>query len=229
MKIARWLLVGYLVFLALSHLVQLGVESAHLVGINGGAGVSLLVLVGMIAIAALLTEDFACLGAGLLVAQGRIGFLAATFACFVGIVVGNVLLYWAGRYLGRSWLQRAPLKWFLSPEKIGRAASWFERRGDVVVFLTRFVPGTRVAAYFTAGLLNTGFWRFLFYFTLAVAIWTPLLVGLATYFGNRVFEHFTLFQRYSLPVVIGVLLLVWLVARRLPLLYRWSGRRQLKK
>ena len=110
MKIARWLLVGYLVFLALSHLVQLGVESAHLVGINGGAGVSLLVLVGMIAIAALLTEDFACLGAGLLVAQGRIGFLAATFACFVGIVVGNVLLYWAGRYLGRSWLPRAPLK-----------------------------------------------------------------------------------------------------------------------
>ena len=191
-------------------------------------GVALIVLFCLIALATLITEDIACIGAGLLVAQGRIGFLAATLACFVGIVLGDVLLYWAGRSLGYPWLKRAPLKWFITKDQIDRASEWFNRRGSAVVFLTRFIPGTRVAAYTTAGLLRTSFWRFLLYFTLAVAIWTPFLVGVAAYFGNRVLEHFELFQRYTLPAVVALLALLWLVAKMLPLISTWRGRRRLR-
>ncbi len=190
-------------------------------------GVTLLVLIGLIALATLLTEDLACIGAGLLVAQGRIGFLAATLACFVGIVVGDVLLYLAGRYLGYSWLKRAPLKWIVSPSQVDRASEWFDTKGPAVVFLTRFLPGTRVAAYTTAGLLRTGFWRFLLYFTLAVAIWTPFLVGISAYLGNRVFEHFALYQRYTLPAVIVLLLALWTAAKLVPMVFTWKGRRRL--
>ena len=190
-------------------------------------GVTLLVLVGLIALATLLTEDLACIGAGLLVAQGRIGFLAATLACFVGIVVGDVLLYLAGRYLGYPWLKRAPFKWIVSPGQVDRASEWFQDKGPAVVFLTRFLPGTRVAAYTTAGLLRTGFWRFLLYFILAVAIWTPFLVGISAYLGNRIFEHFALYQRYTLPAVIVLLLVLWTGAKLAPMVFTWKGRRRL--
>ena len=190
-------------------------------------GITLLVLVTLIAIATLLTEDFACIGAGLLVAQGRIGFLAATLACFVGIVVGDVLLYWAGRSLGRPWLSRAPLRWFLSPRQVERSSEWFQSRGPIVVFFSRFLPGTRVATYFTAGLLHTRFWRFFLYFVLAVAIWTPFLVGIASLFGTRVLDYFGAFERWALPSVIALVILIWLFARAVPLLFTWRGRRRI--
>ena len=191
------------------------------------AGVTLLVLIGLIALATLLTEDLACIGAGLLVAQGRIGFLAATLACFVGIVIGDVLLYGAGRALGYPALSRAPLKWLVSAQQVERACTWFERRGPAMVFLTRFLPGTRVAAYTTAGLLRTNFWRFLLYFALAVAIWTPFLVGISAYFGSRILDHFALFQRYTLPSLLGLLLTLWGLSKLMPLLCTWRGRRRL--
>ncbi|MEJ2084547.1 MAG: alpha/beta fold hydrolase [Acidobacteriota bacterium] len=191
------------------------------------AGVTLLVLVGLIALATLLTEDLACIGAGLLVAQGRIGFLAATLACFVGIVVGDILLYAAGRYFGYPALSRAPIKWLVSSNQVERASAWFERRGPAVVFLTRFLPGTRVAAYTTAGLLRTNFYRFLLYFALAVAIWTPILVGVSAYFGSRILDHFALIERYTLPFLLALLLALWLLAKLIPLLFTWRGRRRL--
>jgi pimeloyl-ACP methyl ester carboxylesterase/membrane protein DedA with SNARE-associated domain len=191
-------------------------------------GVTLLVLFALIVVATLLTEDFACIGAGLLVAQGRIGFFAATLACFIGIVVGDVLLYWAGHSLGRPWLGRAPLKWVLTPGQVQRSTEWFQRRGPMVVFISRFIPGTRVASYFTAGLLRTGFWRFLLYFTLAVAIWTPFLVGIASFLGTRIFDYFHLFERWALPSIVGLLILAWLVAKILPLLFSWRGRRRIR-
>ncbi len=191
-------------------------------------GITLLVLATLIAIATLLTEDFACIGAGLLVAQGRIGFFAATLACFIGIVVGDVLLYWAGHSLGRPWLNRAPIKWLLTPRQVERSTEWFQRRGPMVVFISRFVPGTRVAAYFTAGLLRTGFWRFLLYFTLAVAIWTPFLVGIASFLGTRILDYFQLFERWALPSIVGLLFLVWVMVKIVPLLFSWRGRRRIR-
>jgi membrane protein DedA with SNARE-associated domain len=193
--------------------LPLGIDSVYLFGSSMDGGGHLLALLGLIALAALLTEDFACIGAGFLVADSRIGFLAATLACVLGIGVGNVLLYWVARYLGYPWLKRAPLKWVVSSRQIDRATAWFERKGPAVVFLTRFLPGTRVAAYTTAGLLRLDFWRFFLFFSVAVAIWVPFLVGTSAYLGDRVLEHFALFQRYTLPIVVGLLAILWLTTR----------------
>ena len=53
-----------------------------------------------LAAATLLSEDLACIAAGVLVAEGRLPFAAATGACFVGIVAGDTALTLAGRLLG---------------------------------------------------------------------------------------------------------------------------------
>lgn len=171
------------------------------------------VLVFGIFVAALLTEDLACIGAGLLVAQGQIGFTSAAVACFFGFTVGNVLLYWAGSTLGHACLHRRPVSWLLTPEQVQKSMEWFQRRGPIVVFFTRFVPGTRVATYFTAGLLDIGFRRFLLHLTVSTAIWIPLLVGGASLFGSRVLDLFNAFEKWALPTVLGIVLLVWLAAR----------------
>jgi membrane protein DedA with SNARE-associated domain len=171
-----------------------------------------LAVVGAIFLAALLTEDLACVGAGLLVAQARIGFFPATAACFLGFMLGNMLLYWAGSALGPACLHRAPVSWLLTPQQVQKSMAWFSRRGTAVVFCTRFVPGTRVASYFTAGLMGVGLPRFLLHLALSTAIWVPLLVGVASALGSSFLALFGTFERWALPAAIGALLL-WLASR----------------
>jgi len=151
-------------------------------------GVTALVLMMLIAVSTLVSEDLTCIGAGVMVAQGRIDFVPAALACFLGIFVGDVLLFLAGRYLGRTALRRAPLRWFVRPDDVERSSAWFNRRGIVVIAASRFVPGMRLPTYFAAGLLNTKLFRFSIYFLLAAIVWTPLLVGLSTVLGGEVIK-----------------------------------------
>lgn len=190
-------------------------------------GLSFIILVCLIAGATLISEDLTCVAAGILVAQGRLGYLAATTACFAGILVGDLLLYGVGRYLGGSALHRIPLKWILSPDKLRRGSEWLERRGPIVVILSRFLPGTRLGTYLSAGLLRMKFWRFVGYFVVAVALWTPLVVGLSSTLGGRAYDLIEAFSQYALLGFVVAFALVWAVLRLLPRLLTYRGRRLL--
>lgn len=190
-------------------------------------GIGFAVLFLLIAAATLVSEDLTCIATGLLVSRGTIGFLPGTVACLVGIVVGDLLLYAAGRYLGRPALSRRPLRWLLTEQDMARTSAWFARRGPALVLTTRFLPGTRLPTYLAAGVLHTRFLAFVGYFLLAAALWTPLLVGLAVLYGETVLTAFAAYRRWSFPlVIVAGLALLALVKVVLPL-FSWRGRRLL--
>lgn len=143
-------------------------------------------VVWLLAVSTFVSEDLTCVAAGVLAAQGRVGFALAAAGCLLGIFVGDLLLFLAGRFLGRAALARAPLKWVLKHADVESSSAWFERRGGAVILLSRFLPGTRVATYFAAGVLDTSLLKFALYFFAAAAVWTPLLVGLSALLGAEV-------------------------------------------
>lgn len=163
----------------------------------------------LIAAATLVSEDLACLGAGTLVARGAIGLLPATSACFFGIVGGDLLLFLAGRCLGRKALALPPLKWVLPAERVRAASQWVTRRGAIVVLLSRFLPGTRLPVYFAAGMLGTSLPVFAFWFVAAALLWTPLLVGASMHFGSQALMP--LFGRGALGIVASLFMLATFV------------------
>ncbi len=128
-----------------------------------------------------LTEDGACLAAGALAGQGRITFSFALMACFSGILVGDVWLYGMGRAFGNSITKSRIFKRFVSEESLVTASEWLEKRGVAAIFISRFVAGLRLPTYVAAGFLKTNFFKFLFFFVIAVGIWTPIIVGSAAY------------------------------------------------
>lgn len=147
-----------------------------------------LTFVWLLAVSTFVSEDLTCVAAGVLAAQGRVGFAVAAAGCLLGIYVGDLLLFLAGRFLGRAALARAPLKWVLRRADVERSSEWFARRGGAVILLSRFLPGTRLATYFAAGALDTSLWEFALYFFAAAAVWTPLLVGLSALLGAEVVD-----------------------------------------
>lgn len=190
-------------------------------------GVTALVMILLLAAATLVSEDLTCIGAGVLAAQGRIDLGLAIFACFLGIFAGDILLFLAGRYLGRPALRRAPLKWFVRDEAVERSSAWFARRGAMVILLSRFTPGARLPTYFAAGALNTSFWSFTFYFSLAAALWTPLLVALSKLLGAEALESALLANQSFFIKALIAGFTVYCVAKLGAQMATWRGRRKL--
>ncbi len=186
---------------------------------------ALLVFV-LLALATLISEDLTCVWAGVMAAEGRIGFAFAAIACLFGIFVGDVLLFLAGRLIGRAVLRHAPVKWFFGAADVARSSAWFQRRGMRVIALSRFIPGTRLPTYFAAGLLNTSLIVFSLYFFIAAAVWTPLLVGASMLLGREVIES-SMMQHNLLLRLAVIALLIFIVVRVLLRMMTFRGRRML--
>jgi membrane protein DedA with SNARE-associated domain len=180
-----------------------------------------------LALSTLVSEDLACIAAGVLAARGAIGLPAAILACLLGIFVGDLLLYLAGRTLGRAAVARRPLRWLVTPAALERGAAWFERRGSATLVAARFLPGSRLATYVAAGVLRYPAGLFALWLLLAGAVWTPLLVGLSAALGAAAGRLLERYDRYALLAVAGIVVAVALVTRVLVPLATWRGRRLL--
>jgi membrane protein DedA with SNARE-associated domain len=181
----------------------------------------------LLAASTLVSEDLTCVGAGVLAAQGRISFAVAASGCLFGIYVGDLLLFLAGRFVGRPALGRAPLRWVVKPADVERSSAWFGRRGAAVILLSRFLPGTRLATYFAAGALDTSFWKFSFYFFAAAAVWTPLLVGLSALLGAEVLKSSLAAGQGAVVKALLSAALVFIIVKLLVRLTSYRGRRLL--
>ncbi len=153
------------------------------------------------------SEDAACLAAGATAANGSIGFASALTACFLGIFAGDLLLYAAGRVFGDRIFENRLVQRFVSDETKTKASVWLDKNGATAVFLSRFVTGLRLPTYLAAGALQTDLRKFVLYFLLASAIWTPILVGAAT------FTQLGIFRQHAIAGLIIIALVIRLALK----------------
>jgi membrane protein DedA with SNARE-associated domain len=179
-----------------------------------------------LAVATLISEDLACIAGGLMVARGSMAFVPATAACGVGILAGDLLLVVLGRTVGRTSLQLAPLRWWISTEAVRRAERWFARRGASLIFASRFMPGMRLPTYVAAGVLRAPWLTFIGWFVLAGVVWTPLLVGGAVLLGDVALHSFSQWSS-AVPALLVAAFFVWLLSKLAVVLSTWRGRRLL--
>ncbi|PWN07602.1 VTT domain-containing protein [Rhodohalobacter mucosus] len=190
------------------------------------SGQALLLLILFLIIISLVSEDSACIAAGLLFATGLIGFQHALIGGVTGIISADLLIYASGRYLGYPVLQIAPFKWFIRKQDIMRARDLFQARGAEILIATRFVPGTRLPVYLAAGILKTDFWPFLAYFLASLAVWAPLLIWVTSLIGQPMLTYIELYQEYALLVILAASILLYGFIKYILPLGTVKGRRQ---
>ena len=159
--------------------------------------------------------------------KGTIGFIPAVAGSFLGIFFGDILLFLAGKHLGRPALGYPPLKWIIKDEDISRTSRWFTDKGPIIITASRFMPGSRFPTYFGAGMLGTSFWLFTFYFLIAALIWTPILVGLAAAVGSQMLVYYDRYKHYGIVILIGTIIFLWLLIKLVVPLFSLRGRRWL--
>ncbi|MCE9616225.1 MAG: VTT domain-containing protein [Lentisphaerae bacterium] len=190
-------------------------------------GLSPFLLASGFVVGTLISEDLTCITAGLLVAHGAIGFVPAMLATLAGIFVGDVLLYLAGWYFG-PWVLRSRFsRRLIKPQRIEASEEWFQRRGPVVILISRFVPGSRLPVYVASGMLRLPLRRVAPYFALAGVLWTPALVGLATVIGEHAIDYLHAYGRATRWAVAALALAIWFAVRLVMPLCSSRGRRLL--
>ena len=191
-------------------------------------GATLIVMFLLIVVATFISEDLTSIATGIAIANGTLGFIFGTVtACFIGIYIGDLLLYIIGRVFGKAALDKAPLKWWLDKEKVLSSQQWFSEKGAVIIFLSRFIPGTRLPTYVGAGMFGANFWFFSFWFLIASFIWTPLLVSISMLIGEQLFSWFDSYSEYAIWFTIGIVIFLYIILNIIKPLFSYKGRRLL--
>ena len=178
-------------------------------------------------LSSLIAEDITGVAIGILVAQGTVGFLTAVLSFFAGIYLGDMGLYFIGRGLGFSAIERPPLRWIISSQDIERCRQWFDHRGPIIIFISRFIPGMRLPVFTGAGISKFSLPQFSGWLLLAVAVWSPLIVGGSTLFGHQMMSAFAALKKYALWGFIALIFVILTIIKVLIPLMSFRGRRYL--
>lgn len=147
---------------------------------------------------------------GFLVFTGRFRLLYVSLAGALGCNLGSMVAYAVGYYGGRPLALRYGQWLLLAPDDLARAETWFRRRGDVTVLVSRMLPVVRTYIALPAGVARMPLLRFNVYTFLGSWPWCWLLA----YVGYRLGAHWTqlapYFHRFDL--VWGPLLLLAIAA-----------------
>ncbi|WPJ96371.1 VTT domain-containing protein [Coraliomargarita algicola] len=185
-------------------------------------------IAALLALFVFASEDLACIAAGILAASGTVSLLAAMVGCFCGIFASDVLLYCLGRVLGERAFKIRFIARAASGASMTRLRDRFDGHVFKIVFMTRFIPGSRVVTYVTAGVLRIQFPRFAASLAIAAAVWTPILVGIAHVVGRPLIEWWALSGWWVLPLILAALGVIYMGTLLLIQSLTNRGRRHLR-
>jgi membrane protein DedA with SNARE-associated domain len=180
-----------------------------------------------ISAATFVSEDATCIATGLLIHSEQLNWAVGLGACVLGIFLGDLGLWLAGRVFGRRVLAWSWVSARLPASRVEHWGRWFDRRGWTAVLAARFLPGTRLPVYVAAGILGQRAGRFVLWALLAALLWTPLLVLLVALLGDVVIAPLQRFFGAGWLAFAAALAGFWLVVRALPRCATGVGRAQL--
>lgn len=152
--------------------------------------------------------------AGFLVAKGELNLWLVGLAGAVGCVLGSIPSYYLGYFGGRPLIEKYGKYILISHHDLDMADKWFQKRGELTVFVGRLLPVIRTFISFPAGISRMHFGRFVIYSFIGSFPWTLLLA----FIGQKMGENWESLRGYFHGadwVILGLIVLgiVWYVWR----------------
>jgi membrane protein DedA with SNARE-associated domain len=106
--------------------------------------------------------------------------------CLLGVLSGDLVLYWVGRHWGAQVLNWRLVRLVLSSAREQWLKAAYRRHALKTVVTARHVMGLRAAAFLTAGSAGVPFWKFAVADAVAALFSVPLVFGFAYFFTDQV-------------------------------------------
>jgi membrane protein DedA with SNARE-associated domain len=166
-------------------------------------------------------EEIPILAGGVLAHEGVVRWWLMLPMSVLGVLIGDVGLYWVGRHWGERVLAWRWVRLVLSREREETLMAAYRHHGVKIVLTARHVMGLRAAAFLTAGIARVPFGRFLAADAAAAMISVPALFGLAFLFTDQLQQILAGVHRVErwVPILLLLGVAVWIGVRA----YRRSG------
>lgn len=119
---------------------------------------------------------------GVLVSYGEYSLISMTLLSIVASLLGSIVLYFVGYYLGNRCIRWIKRKFPKTEKSINKIIGYSDKYGNKGVFICRILPAIRTIVALVAGTARYNFLEFILYSTLGIAVWNiPLiLIGFFT-------------------------------------------------
>jgi membrane protein DedA with SNARE-associated domain len=147
--------------------------------------------------------------AGFLVQQGRFTFTGVIFFSTLGSIFGSLISYYLGYWGGRPIVERFGKYLLLDKKDLDLTERFFQKRGDITIFISRFIPVVRHLISIPAGIGKMNIVKFCIYTIAGAGLWNAFL----TYMGYLLQKKWTEIMKYShiVDIVVVALLIIFVI------------------
>jgi membrane protein DedA with SNARE-associated domain len=149
-------------------------------------------------------SEFVMPFAGFLVVQGNFNFTLVIVASSLGSITGSLIFYYIGKTGGHSLVEKYGKYVLVDTEDIKKTEKWFNRRGEITIFIARLVPVVRHLISLIAGIGKMNVKKFTLYTILGAALWN----GILTYLGVILGQHWNEVNQYAKELDVGIVILL---------------------
>lgn len=147
---------------------------------------------------------------GYLVSTGKFNVILVIIAGSFGNLVGALIAYFVGAYLGRGFVLKYGKYVLLKKSHLELAESYFKKYGDRSTFISRLLPAIRTYVSLPAGVAKMNLRKFAVYTLIGSIIWNAVL----TYIGIKLGEEWNNIRKYSdyFDAVVIIVVIVAIIA-----------------
>lgn len=176
------------------------------IGSLGYAGIGFLMLLESTFIP--LPSELVVPPAGYLISQKQMSWTGVILAGTVGSLLGALVNYALGVYLGRPFILKYGRYFGISETGFAKGERFFLEHGNISTFIGRLILGVRHYISFPAGLARMDLKKFCFYTALGAGIWIWVLAYIGYFVGNNKEKIMEMSRRWSVYILLACVFLV---------------------
>lgn len=148
---------------------------------------------------------------------GRLNILLVALLGFCGAILGDNIGFALGHFGGRPLAERYGRYVFLTPERLDKATTFFDRHGGKIIIVARFIEGLRQANGIIAGTSGMRWTRFLVFNAIGAALWVAVWTSVGYFSGSHIDTIYADATRYSqyFAIAVGAVVIAYIVRWRI--------------
>src|SRR5499427_8589297 len=174
---------------------------------HGYVGIFSLLVFGIVGLP--VPDEWLLTFSGYLVFKQTLSFMPTFAAAFLGSACGITVSYTLGRVFDTLVLEKYGWVFHLTPQRLARVHSWFERRGRWTLLIGYFIPGVRHLTGYVAGASELSYSSFALFAYTGAFCWVAVFITIGYILGeqwNRVLQSLHETKVLTIGVAVAVIL-----------------------
>ena len=145
--------------------------------------------------------------AGFLIADGKFTFILVVVISTLGSLTGSLISYAIGYYGEKALIHKYGKFLLLDADELEATDRFFNKYGDITIFICRFIPVVRHLISIPAGIAEMNIWKFVLFTVIGAGLWNTFLA----FVGFNLRSNWEAVMKYSKVIDVFVLLILALL------------------